>query len=85
MSIAQAFPVCETMVDFMTTICARCGLPAESLHAVVYNVHGTYVTEKYCGRCWVILDGHPRGPYRRVDESFSDIEEPRPSEGPASS
>lgn len=44
--------------------CARCGLLTETFHPVVFNVSGNLHEEEYCGRCWLILDGRPRGPFR---------------------
>ncbi len=31
---------------------------------MVFNVSGNLHEEEYCGRCWLILDGRPRGPFR---------------------
>jgi hypothetical protein len=62
--------------------CGRCGLPAETAHEVVYNVNGRLHAEAYCGRCWLILDGRPRGPYTFGDQSFSDVDDARLDETP---
>ncbi|MBI1851438.1 MAG: hypothetical protein HYR85_13945 [Planctomycetes bacterium] len=56
--------------------CGRCGLRTETPHEVVFNVNGHLHAESYCGRCWLILDGRPRGPYHFGDESFRDVDLP---------